>query len=78
MQQISYFQFQRMVLLILALRMRTFFAFLCDDVILFINFSSQNKFDLDIEYNEIGLMSSMPFDFSQSPIENFFVLNPEF
>ena len=51
--------------------MRAFFAFLCDDVITFGNFSSQSKYYLDIEYSEIGLMSSMPFVFSQSTIENF-------
>ena len=38
---------------------------------LFINFSSQSKCYLDIEYTNIGLVSWMLFVFSQSMTENF-------
>ena len=69
--KLAIFQLELMVFWILALRMCTFMAFLFDDVITFYLFSSQSKCYLDIEYNEIGLMSLMLFIFSQSMIEKF-------
>ena len=53
------FQFAFMVLRIFAIRMRTFFSFLCDDISTFFNFSSESKCYLDMEYNENELMSLM-------------------
>ena len=59
-----------MVLQILALRMCTYFEFLCDDVIIFINFSSQSKYYLDIiDKNWTDDLNA--FVFSQSTLNIF-------